>query len=140
MLSFSIPVVLLYVYEMSKEKSSFLLMWKGRAPYVLFLWILSMEVALGWKDLSENTISEHGRGRTIVMATGLVLPTLYVIASICFGLEGRIVDLGRTLGVPYENVYIGELLLGYSWPLSLEYVFFTIFFYYRPCSCTVSTV
>ncbi|MFQ6077427.1 MAG: exosortase/archaeosortase family protein [Candidatus Bathyarchaeia archaeon] len=86
-----------------------------------------MEAFLGWERLSKLTNHEHGRGMLIAIVASLMLPTLYVSLTL-LGLESWIVDLGRGLGVPYETKYIGEWLLVYSWPLSLEYIFFTISF------------
>ena len=45
--AFVVPLVILYIID----SGSFDYLWKGRAPYFLFLWLLFLEAILGWKNL-----------------------------------------------------------------------------------------
>ena len=48
--AFIVPLIILYVMD----SGSFDYLWKGRAPYLLFLWLLFLEAILGWKNLKEE--------------------------------------------------------------------------------------
>lgn len=120
-MSFIVPLVLLYALD----AGSFSYLWKGRAPYLLFLWLLFLEIILGWKKLKKEPKQFWNR-RTTLATVILLLPTAYVVGLSLFGLNGGIFALGTALGVPAEQY--GEWFLTHSWLFSLEYVLFTIFF------------
>jgi thaumarchaeosortase len=63
--------------------------------------------------------------KTALTAVIMLLPTLYAV-GLSYGLHGGIVDLGRAVGVPILNG--DEWFLTHSWPFSLEYVLFSVFF------------
>ena len=118
--AFTVPLVILYILD----AGSFDLLWKGRAPYLLFLWLFFVEVALGWKKLkTERTIL--WTKKTVLAAVILLLPTVYSV-GLHFGLQSGIVELGKVLGVPI--VLPENWFLNVSWPLSFEYILFAIFF------------
>jgi len=115
-----VPLVILYILD----AGSFDLLWKGRAPYLLFLWLFVVEVALGWKKLkTEHTI--FWTKKTVLAAVILLLPTVYSV-GLHFGLQSGIMELGRAIGVPAEQY--GEWYLTHSWPFSFEYILFAAFF------------
>jgi thaumarchaeosortase len=118
--AFIVPLIVLYLFD----SGSFDYLWKGRAPYLLFLWLLLLEAFLGWKNLK----AEHTKfwtKRTVLTAVIMFLPTLYAV-GLHFGLYSWIVELGRAVGVPIIN---GDTwYLTHSWPFSLEYVLFAVFF------------
>lgn len=118
--AFTVPLILLYL----RDWGSFDFLWKGRAPYLLFLWLLVLETYVGWKNLKE----EGGTFWTkkIVLATGiLALPTIYA-AGLYVGLYDAILELGTIVGVPVAQ--FGEWYLTHSWHFSLEYILFAAFF------------
>jgi len=118
--AFIVPLVILYFLD----AGSFDLLWKGRAPYLLFLWLFILETALGWKKLK----TEHATGwtkKTVLTAVIMLLPTLYAV-GLNFGLHAGIVELGRAVGVPAEQ--FGEWYLTHSWHFSFEYILFAVFF------------
>ena len=118
--AFIVPLVILY----GLDSGSFNYLWKGRAPYFLFLWLLFLEAALGWKKLKEEQ-PKFWTKRTVLAAVILILPTVYA-AGLNFGLHSGIVELGRAVGVPIIN---GDTwYLTHSWPFSFEYVLFAGFF------------
>jgi thaumarchaeosortase len=118
--AFIVPLVILCILD----AGSFDLLWKGRAPYLLFLWLFILETALGWKKLKEEHTTFLTK-KTVLAAVILLLPTVYA-AGLNFGLHDGIVELGKAVGVPAEQ--FGEWYLTHSWPFSFEYILFTIFF------------
>lgn len=118
--AFIVPLIILYVFD----HGSFDYLWKGRAPYFLFLWLLLLEAFLGWKHLKTERTTFWNK-RTILAAAIMLLPTLYAV-GLHFGLLSGIVELGKAVGVP---VIDGDTwYLTHSWPFSFEYVLFAAFF------------
>jgi thaumarchaeosortase len=118
--AFVVPLIILYVID----SGSFDYLWKGRAPYFLFLWLLFLEAILGWKNLKE----EHTKlwtKKTVLAAVILLLPTVYAV-GLNFGLQAGIVELGKAVGVPIIDG--NAWYLTHSWPFSFEYVLFAAFF------------
>jgi len=119
--AFVVPLIILYIID----SGSFNYLWKGRAPYLLFLWLLFLEAILGWKNLKEEHNTFWTR-RTVLATVSLILPTVYAVGMSYFGLNDVILELGKAVGVPAEQ--FGEWYLTHSWPFSFEYILFTIFF------------
>ncbi len=118
--AFIVPLLILYI----RDADSFNYLWKGRAPYLLFLWLFFLEVALGWKKLKEEQARVWTK-KTVLTAVILLLPTVYAV-GLNFGLQAGIVELGRAVGVPIVE---GDTwYLTHSWPFSLEYILFAVFF------------
>lgn len=118
--AFVVPLLILYVID----SGSFNYLWKGRAPYLFFLWLLFLEAILGWKKLKEEHTTFWTK-KTVLTAVILLLPTAYAV-GLNFGLNDVILELGKAVGVPAEQ--FGEWYLTHSWPFSFEYILFTIFF------------
>jgi thaumarchaeosortase len=118
--AFVVPLIILYIID----PSSFDYLWKGRAPYLLFLWLLFLEAALGWKKLKTEP-PVFWTKKTLLAAVTMILPTVYAV-GLNFGLKSGIVELGRAVGVPAEQ--FGEWYLTHSWPFSFEYILFAVFF------------
>jgi thaumarchaeosortase len=119
-LAFVIPLLVLY----RTDAGSFEYLWKGRAPYLLFLWLFLLELGLGWKKLKEiPTVTLNLK--TAFTSVFLVLPTVYAI-TLNNGLYDAIIELGRVVGVPVEE--FGEWYLTHSWTFSFEYILFATFF------------
>ncbi len=118
--AFTVPLVILYILD----TGSFDLLWKGRAPYLLFLWLFFVEVAIGWKKLKTER-TKFWTKKTLLAAVILLLPTVYSV-GLHFGLQSGIMELGKAVGVPAEQY--GEWYLTHSWPFSFEYILFAAFF------------
>jgi thaumarchaeosortase len=118
--AFVVPLIILYVID----SDSFNYLWKGRAPYLLFLWLFFLEAALGWKKLKEEHTTFWTK-KTVLTAVILLLPTVYAV-GLNFGLNLGIVELGKAVRVPI----IGgdKWFLTHSWLFSFEYVLFAVFF------------
>ncbi len=120
-LAFIVPLIILYIFDTGK---SFEYLWKGRAPYLLFLWLLVLETALGWKKL-QTELPEFWTKKTMFTIVILILPTVYAL-GLNFGLLDRIIELGKIVGVPSSQ--FGDWYLTHSWTFSFEYVIFTVCF------------
>jgi len=118
--AFIVPLLILYIID----AGSFNYLWKGRAPYLLFLWLLFLEAILGWKKLKKEHTTFWTK-KTVLAAVILLLPTVYAV-GLNFGLNDVILELGKAFGVPAEQ--FGEWYLTHSWLFSLEYIFFATFF------------
>lgn len=115
-----VPLIILY----SIDSGSFEYLWKGRAPYLLFLWLVLLETTLGWKKLKDKNPTVWTK-RTLLATVILLLPTIYAI-GLNFGLNSGLIELGTAFGVPAEQY--GEWYLTHSWPFSLEYILFALSF------------
>ena len=131
--SFILPIATLYFLD----PPSFQKVWKGRVPLLLFLWLLFLEIALGWEKLSKESSNALRRFKEkfsriksyipswlkiSVIAIVVAAPTAYVIATFLFGLNEIIVEIGKRLGL------VDNWFLEVSWPLSVEYLLFATFF------------
>jgi thaumarchaeosortase len=118
--AFIVPLIFLYFID----SGSFDYLWKGRAPYFLFLWLLLLEAIIGWKKLKTEHTTFWTK-KTVLALAILLLPTVYAI-GLNYGLQSGIVEFGKAVGVPIID---GDTwYLTHSWPFSLEYVIFTVFF------------
>jgi thaumarchaeosortase len=120
-LAFIVPLLILYILDTG---NSFEYLWKGRAPYLLFLWLLFLETALGWKKL-QTAPQFFWSKKTVITIIILLFPTLYAI-GLNFGLQDGIIALGKAIGVPAEQ--FGEWYLTHSWTFSFEFILFAVFF------------
>ncbi len=114
LLSFAIPFVLLY----NIDAYSFNETWKGRTFYMFFLWLMMLELVLGWEEFKSKTSESLSLMRKIFFCITLLIPTLYVIVANYFGLNAAILDLSMQFSVPLLN-----------WmPLAIEYLVFAATF------------
>lgn len=114
LLAFAVPFLWLY----SLHPSSFELMWKGRTFQLFFIWLIALELILGWENLQNSKITKLFSARTLAFITALALPTIYVIISNYSGLNIAIADSARQSGVQWWDYM----------PLSTEYLVFTALF------------
>jgi len=111
LLSFVIPFLALY----SLYPESFEVTWKGRTFYAFFLWLAFLELVMSWEKIQTK---KSGSTRNVAFIIALTLPTMYVVASNCWGLNEIIVNSAKQNSVPWSD-----------WmPLSTEYLIFAVFF------------
>ncbi len=118
--AFIVPLLIIYLLD----AGSFDYLWKGRAPYLLFLWLFFLEAAIGWKKLKEKNLTLWNQ-KTVLASLTLLLPTVYAV-GLHVGLQSAITELGKIVGVPVEE--FGEWYLTHSWAFSFEYVLFATLF------------
>ena len=117
--SFVIPVFLLYCIYPNTYEPVWTGTWKNRMYYLFFIWILVLETILSWKELKTKKLDPRSAKSILVVVT-LLLPTIYVILANYFGLNATIVNISKNY-----NVREGwaELM-----PLSTEYLVFAALF------------
>lgn len=126
-LSFTLSISMLYILD----PSSFEFAWKGRTPHMIFLWLLFLELALTWRKLDEKRSAAPSWVKTAMIVILAVAPIVYVLIVFFLGVNHDIAELGKSIGIPFGSLPPGidrEWFPQVSWPLSLEYVFFTVFF------------
>jgi len=113
-LSFVVPFLVLYFLY----PSSFEATWKGRTYYLFFLWLVSLEIILGWEEIQTNKVDKLRSIRTFAFIIALLLPTIYVVAANYCGLNDIVADLAKK-----SNIAWVEWVL-----ISTEYLVFTALF------------
>lgn len=114
--SFIVPFLILYfLYPNSFEAT-----WKGRTYYLFFLWLVSLEIILGWEEIQINKVEKLRSVRTLAFIITLLLPTIYVLIANFLGLNLALVDLAKQsdMGSPWAEFM----------PLSIEYLVFGVIF------------
>jgi len=105
-LSFVIPFIILYfLAPLVFEKT-----WKGRMFYIFFLWLVSLELILGWEKL-KNKLTRVQSTRTIAVILAVLLPTMYIVVANSYGL------------IAIRSETLSDVTF-----LPLEYLVFTVFF------------
>src|SRR4030065_287678 len=94
-LGFSVACVLLFLLH----PESFELMWEGRTFQVFFVWLSLLELILGWESLQNNRMDKLFSRRSVFLIIAFLLPTVYVVASSCFGLNAVIAESARQSGI-----------------------------------------
>jgi exosortase/archaeosortase family protein len=90
-ISFIPPLLILYsLYAWSFEQT-----YQGRTFLLFFLWLVALEIILGWEKLQENKLNKLKSVRTILLILALLLPTIYVVAANYYGLNATIADLAK---------------------------------------------
>lgn len=118
---FTVPVLISYMLE----PTSFEYVSPGRATYLIFVWLLFLEIILAWDKPLKNPPALRGV-REFAAHTCLLCPSLYVILTLALGFKDQIVEIGRILGVPYTEY--GSWFLEVAWPVSLEVFLYVCFF------------
>jgi len=113
-LSFIVPFLILYfLYPNSFEAT-----WKGRTYYLFFLWLVSLEITLGWEELQTDKVDKLRSIRTFAFIIALLLPTIYVVAANYCGLNAIIADLAKQNNIPWVDWIL----------ISTEYLVFAVLF------------
>ena len=113
LIAFAVPLGMLYFLS----SGSFELMWKGRTFQLFFVWLVALEFILSWETL-QSKINLQNKGRFLVFATTLLLPTLYVVFEYFLGLNTAIINWSMQNGVTWAD----------SMPLAIEYLVFSLLF------------
>ncbi len=93
--------------------------WIGRTFYLFFVWLVSLELILGWDDLKPK-LNKLLSIRTVLFAVTLTLPLLYVVVANYFGGNLAIASYYRANNLPDFNAALMRL--------PIEYLVLTVFF------------
>jgi exosortase/archaeosortase family protein len=113
-IAFVVPMVWLY----SLDPPSFEAMWKGRTFQLFFIWLVALELILGWETLVGYKLGKLWSARTVGLVVAMVLPTIYVAVSYYGGLNAAIFNWATQSGITWAN----------TMALSTEYLAFTAMF------------
>jgi thaumarchaeosortase len=122
LLAFAFPLVVLYLvnpFDNSlnvSAQTSFELMWKGRTFQLFFIWLIALELILGW-DKIFSKVDIKKKSRIVVYAVSLILPSLYLFLEFT-GLSGVIAGWSSQSSIAFAE----------SMPLAIEYLVFSFFF------------
>ena len=114
LVAFAVPLLWLYFLE----PATFEAMWKGRTFQLFFIWLISLELILGWESLQGSELTKLVSARTFAFAAAMALPTLYVAASYYWGLNAAISNWATQSQITWAT----------SMPLSIEYLAFSAMF------------
>jgi len=113
LLAFAVPMLWLFLLY----PESFELMWKGRTFQLFFVWLIALELILGWENI-KTKINKFNSLGTLALAISVFLPTFYIIISNYFGLNEAVASISSRIGIQWWA----------SMPLSIEYIVFAFFF------------
>jgi len=109
---FSVSIILLCIFA----PSSFEVSWKGRVPYLIFIWLVVLETFLSRNEpVKANIDAVPNQARFIAGLTALLIPTAFTLWQFMAGGRDLIVSLGRLLGVPFPAA---------DWPIAFESLVF----------------
>ena len=114
LVAFALPLLWLYLLD----EGSFELMWKGRTFQIFFVWLIVLELILGWESIQPTHTTKLFSAKTLAFIAALLLPTIYVILANYLGLNTAISEASRQSGVVWWD----------SMTLSTEYLVFTALF------------
>ena len=101
-------------YQPIEPRLSFELMWKGRTFELFFVWLIGLELILGWESWNNFRLKKQLSTRTVLFLVSLTLPTVYFLIFNYAGLNAVIVDLSRQQGVFWVR----------DMPVAFEYLVF----------------
>jgi thaumarchaeosortase len=114
LVAFAVPLLWLYLLD----AGSFELMWKGRTFQLFFVWLILLELILGWESIRPHGVAKTFSVKTFAFIAALVLPTLYVVSANYLGLNAAIVAASEQSQIPFAG----------SMALSTEYLVFAALF------------
>jgi thaumarchaeosortase len=114
LVAFAVPLLWLYLLNAGSFES----MWKGRTFQLFFVWLIALELILGWETIQPRKIVKRFSAKTLAFIAALALPTVYVVLSNYLGLNTAIAEVSRQSGVTWWG----------SMALSTEYLVFAALF------------
>lgn len=122
--SFTIPILILYYVD----PNSFNLLWKGRAFYLLFLWLLALEIIMSSEQFTDEKLVTRNPVRAIILIAVTAISVGYATLANLPNFSKTIIEFGKMVGIP-QVTFTPPLSTGmiswlqeWSWPLSLEYL------------------
>jgi thaumarchaeosortase len=127
LVSISLPIIVLMILDWLNIESFYVfnlrflfpLTWKGRMFYLFFLWLLFLESIIDWDKIVEK--KPENSFRIFAFFAAAAVPLVYVLSVNFWGLNKFVTSIGEDLGFTGYN-------LDFHWPLSAEYIVFTVSF------------
>lgn len=105
--------------------------WKGRMFLLVFLMLFIFEAVVNGKWFASSEQAKvRSRRRVLLAIIFAIIPLAYIVSVNFFGLGQSILSAGDTLRGNYwrANSVYWSLILNGDWPLTLEYVVFSVSF------------
>lgn len=107
--------------------------WKGRLFLLFFLWLLVLEYSLNLDKEPKNGLESKPRStlKTVAIFVCALIPIIYIISVNFLGFDQIVIQAGELLRGEYWRAnFLGDFvyLLRAAWPLSVEYLMFTVSF------------
>jgi thaumarchaeosortase len=116
----AIPMALLYVWA----PLTFQLDWKGRFPYLIFIWLVFLETFLSKHELAQLNFIRELKGKSVKFLLGLaclLVPTFLAVWEYTGGGSNTIISLGQLAGAPGAFAPL-------DWIFAFESMLFAVFF------------
>jgi len=106
--------------------------WKGRLFLLFFLWLFVLEYSLNLEKASKKDLESKPRSHFKVIATFIcaIIPIIYILSVNFLGFDQTVIKIGEIIRGEYwrANFADWQHILKAAWPLSFEYLVFTVSF------------
>lgn len=106
--------------------------WKGRLFLLFFLWLLVLEYSLNLEKAPKKDLESKPRSHFKVIATFIcaIIPIIYILSVNFLGFDQAVIKIGEIIRGEYWKANFGDWqhILTAAWPLSFEYLVFTVSF------------
>lgn len=106
--------------------------WKGRLFLLFFLWLFVLEYSLNLEKEPKKDLESKPRSRLKVIVTFIcaIIPIIYILSVNFLGFDQAVIKVGEIIRGEYWKANFGDWqhILTAAWPLSIEYLMFTVSF------------
>jgi thaumarchaeosortase len=106
--------------------------WKGRLFLLFFLWLFVLEYSLNLEKEPKNDLESKPRShlKTIATLVCAFTPIIYILSVNFLGFDQVVIKVGEIFRGEYWKANFGDWqhILTAAWPLSVEYLMFTVSF------------
>ena len=106
--------------------------WKGRLFLLFFLWLFVLEYSLNLEKASKKDLESKPRSHFKVIATFIcaIIPIIYILSVNFLGFDQTVIKIWEIIRGEYwrANFADWQHILKAAWPLSFEYLVFTVSF------------
>jgi len=105
--------------------------WKGRLFLLFFLWLFVLESSLNLNQSKKDLESKpRSHFKVIAILICAIIPLIYILSVNFFGFDQTVIKIGEIIRGEYWKANFGDWqhILTAAWPLSFEYLVFTVSF------------
>jgi hypothetical protein len=84
-------IAFLWLFFLQPE--SFEVVWKGRTFQLFFLWLVILELILGWESLQASKLGKPSSAKSVLFVLSLLLPIAFVVVFNYFGENSLVTDV-----------------------------------------------